>query len=61
MSIATLDIAAVRARFSALDRPLRERTIAWLGDHCDTRGLPLVMVSHDERDLAGLGAEIVAH
>lgn len=45
--------------FSALDRPLRERTIAWLGEVCDTQRIPIVIVSHDERDLAGLGAEIV--
>ncbi len=43
--------------FSALDRPLRERTIAWLAERCDAATLPLVVVSHDERDLAGLDVE----
>jgi molybdate transport system ATP-binding protein len=43
--------------FSALDRPLRERTIAWLAVRCDEKNLPLVVVSHDERDLAGLDVE----
>ncbi len=42
--------------FSALDRPMRERTISWLA----TQDIPIVVVSHDERDLAGLGAEILA-
>lgn len=44
--------------FSALDRPLRERTIAWLVRRCDEDDIPLVVVSHDERDLAGLDAEL---
>jgi molybdate transport system ATP-binding protein len=43
--------------FSALDRPLRETTIAWLARRCDEAAIPLVVVSHDERDLAGLDAE----
>jgi len=43
--------------FSALDRPLRERTVAWLAKHCADAGIPLVVVSHDERDLVGLDAE----
>ncbi|HET6584555.1 MAG TPA: ATP-binding cassette domain-containing protein [Nannocystaceae bacterium] len=44
--------------FSALDRPLRERTIAWLAERCDETATPLVVVSHDERDLVGLDAEL---
>ena len=43
--------------FSALDRPLRETTIAWLSRHCEAAAVPLVIVSHDERDLAGLDVE----
>jgi molybdate transport system ATP-binding protein len=35
--------------FSALDRPLRTRVIEVLAAR--TRGVPLVLVSHDERDL----------
>jgi len=46
--------------FSALDRPLRETTIAWLARHCDADATPLVIVSHDERDLVGLDAELHA-
>jgi molybdate transport system ATP-binding protein len=44
--------------FSALDRALRERTIAWLDEAA--RDVPIVIVSHDERDLEGLAAEIHA-
>jgi molybdate transport system ATP-binding protein len=44
--------------FSALDRPLRETTIAWLAQFCGEYGTPLVVVSHDERDLVGLDAEL---
>lgn len=46
--------------FSALDRPLRERTIAWLAQWCEAASTPLVVVSHDERDLVGLEAEVHA-
>jgi len=44
--------------FSALDRALRERTIRWLTAHCESHALPLVVVSHDERDIEGLGAHV---
>jgi molybdate transport system ATP-binding protein len=37
--------------FAALDRSLREDVAAKVVDYCDTRDLPLVLVSHDERDV----------
>lgn len=46
--------------FSALDRPLRERAIAWLVERCEAQRLPMIVVSHDERDLEGLGAQVHA-
>lgn len=43
--------------FSALDRPLRARVIGVLVER--TKGAPLVLVSHDERDLERLVDEVV--
>ena len=43
--------------FSALDRPLRLALVARLEDYCRARELPLVLVSHDERDVSALAEE----
>ena len=43
--------------FSALDRPLREKLAGLVRSWADDRGIPLVLVSHDERDLDVLADE----
>jgi molybdate transport system ATP-binding protein len=43
--------------FSALDRPLRARLSSDVASWCAQRALPVVLVTHDERDLAPFGAE----
>lgn len=43
--------------FAALDRRLREKLGGELGEKCRKEGLPVVMVSHDRRDLEVLEAE----
>jgi len=43
--------------FSALDRPLRELVAGRVGAFCRDRGVPLVLVSHDERDAKALADE----
>lgn len=43
--------------FSALDRPLRAQVSATVKDVAGTRGVPLVLVSHDEEDAAALAGE----
>lgn len=40
--------------FSALDKALRVRLAAELAERCRAAGLPLLVVSHDEADLAAL-------
>lgn len=43
--------------FSALDRPLRGELARVVGQWCAQRGVPLVLVSHDEADAEGLAEE----
>jgi len=43
--------------FAALDPPLRARLGADVAALCRTRELPVVLVTHDERDLAAFDAE----
>jgi molybdate transport system ATP-binding protein len=43
--------------FSALDRPLRAQVSATVKDLAKARGIPLVLVSHDEEDAGALAAE----
>jgi len=43
--------------FSALDRPLREKLARVVRSWADERGVPLVLVSHDERDIDVLADE----
>lgn len=43
--------------FSALDRPLREKLARLVRSWSDDRGVPLVIVSHDERDIDVLADE----
>ncbi len=43
--------------FSALDRVLRERLAADVASWCAARAVPVVLVSHDERDLDAFQAE----
>jgi molybdate transport system ATP-binding protein len=43
--------------FSALDRPLRERLAECVRGWADERGLPIVLVSHDEQDTDVLADE----
>ena len=43
--------------FSALDRPLRNRLARELAARCRGAGLPVVLVTHDEADLAAFTAE----
>lgn len=43
--------------FSALDRPLRNRVGEVVRSYVEDRGIPLVLVSHDEADAAALGQE----
>lgn len=43
--------------FAALDRPLRARLSGEVAGWCAQRSLPVVMVTHDERDLEAFGAE----
>jgi molybdate transport system ATP-binding protein len=45
--------------FSALDRPLRVRVASFVRAWCVERGVRVVHVTHDERDLEGWDAEIV--
>ena len=42
--------------FSALDASLKSRLIPSLDEHCRAHDLPLLLVSHDPRDAAALGA-----
>jgi molybdate transport system ATP-binding protein len=44
--------------FAALDRPLRIRTAQAVATFCADRGLPLVLVSHDEGDVTALAEEV---
>jgi molybdate transport system ATP-binding protein len=44
--------------FAALDRPLRARLAREVGAWAHERGCPLLVVSHDPTDFAGLGAEV---
>ena len=43
--------------FTALDRPLRELVAGRVGAFCRESGVPLVLVSHDERDAETLAEE----
>jgi molybdate transport system ATP-binding protein len=43
--------------FSALDRPLREKLAGLVRRWADDQGIPLVLVSHDERDIDVLADE----
>ena len=43
--------------FSALDRPLRAELALVVGEWCEKRGVPLVLVSHDEADADVLAEE----
>ncbi len=43
--------------FSALDRPLRAQIATVVKDWAEARGVPLVLVSHDEADAAALAGE----
>lgn len=43
--------------FSALDRPLRSRVGEVIRGYVARRGIPLVLISHDEIDAAALGQE----
>jgi len=43
--------------FSALDRPLRAQVSATVREAARVRGIPLVLVSHDEEDAAALAGE----
>ena len=43
---------------SALDRPVRRRLAAALGEWCRARALPCVLVSHDEADVELIGDEV---
>lgn len=43
--------------FSALDRPLRAQVSATVKEAARARGIPLVLVSHDEEDAAALADE----
>lgn len=43
--------------FAALDPPLRARLGRQTADHCRSQGVPVVLVTHDERDLAVFDAE----
>ena len=43
--------------FSALDRPLRAQVSAIVKEAARARGIPLVLVSHDEEDAAALAGE----
>jgi molybdate transport system ATP-binding protein len=43
--------------FSALDRPLRTRVGIEIKDYVQERGIPLLLVSHDEADAAALADE----
>ena len=44
--------------FAALDRPLRARLSVALARWCAERALPVVLVTHDTRDLTPFGAEV---
>ncbi len=44
--------------FSALDRSLRGDVADAVLDHCDAHELPLVLVSHDERDVERVADEV---
>lgn len=44
--------------FAALDRALRESIGPRLRDHCTSQGIPYLLVSHDERDVAALADEV---
>ena len=43
--------------FSALDEAMRERVASWLLRTCGERELPLILVSHDTRDVAMIAEE----
>lgn len=45
---------------SSLDRPRREEILTLIARIRDELGLPIVYVTHDERELEQLGAEVVA-
>ncbi len=45
--------------FTALDRNLRAQVIAFVAGHVRAHGIPLVVVSHDERDLGELVDHVV--
>ena len=44
--------------FSALDRPLRARLAADVAEWARAHRVPILLVTHDERDLAPFGAEV---
>lgn len=44
--------------FAALDRRLRSRVKEWLLDICEQRDLPLVIVTHDQRDVSDIADEV---
>jgi molybdate transport system ATP-binding protein len=44
---------------SSLDRPRREEILGLVARIRDELGLPIVYVTHDERELERLGAEVV--
>jgi ABC-type molybdate transport system ATPase subunit len=46
--------------FSALDRPLRARLAADVAEWARAHRVPMVLVTHDERDLAAFDAELWA-
>jgi len=50
-------VALLDEPFSALDRPLRAQVSSIVKEAARARGIPLVLVSHDEEDAAALAGE----
>jgi len=44
--------------FAAMDRPLRQSVGLRLREYCAPRGIPYLLVSHDERDVEALADEV---
>ncbi len=44
--------------FAAVDRPLRRRLADSLAGYCRDKGLPLLLVSHDDGDVSALASEV---
>ena len=45
--------------FSRLDRPLRAQMRTFVFDHARKRGLPVLLVTHDDEDAAAAGGKVV--